>query len=75
MGDGHGDQIGRIFAHWVTHYYGKFCKTYRSSTIIRATYFHGKRYVLNFRKNGLGYILVDFFIKASGHPGDKMDIF
>jgi hypothetical protein len=26
-------------------------------------------YVLILTKNGLGYILVDFFINSSGHPG------
>jgi hypothetical protein len=33
-----GDQIGRIFAYWVTHHFGYFCKKYRNSTNNWATF-------------------------------------
>jgi hypothetical protein len=32
-------------------------------------FFHGKCYELSLTKNGLGYILGDFFTNPSGHPG------
>jgi hypothetical protein len=30
-------------------------------------------FVLILRKNGLGYILGDFFTNTSGHPGGELD--
>jgi hypothetical protein len=45
-----GDQIGRIFAHWVTHYIGYFCENYRNSTYIWSTFFHSKSCLLIFTK-------------------------
>jgi hypothetical protein len=36
---------------------------------IPTTFFRGNSYELFFTKNGLGYILGDFFTNASGHPG------
>jgi hypothetical protein len=65
-----GDQIGRIFASWFTVFtLDSFCENYRSSTGNWATSLHGKIAVLIIAKNGLGYILGDFFTNASGHPG------
>jgi hypothetical protein len=64
-----GDQIGRLFAHWVTHYFGNVGGTYRNSTNNRAT-FSAVKVVHEFSpQNGLGYILGDIFTNASGHPG------
>jgi hypothetical protein len=54
-----GDQIGRIFTHWVTDYFGQIFENYRSmSPTFWATFFPG----LTFKKlteKGLGKILGD----------------
>jgi hypothetical protein len=65
-----GDQIGRIFAYWVTTYlyFGWLFANYRNSPDYWATHFRDKSYVLIMTKIGLGYILGDFFTNASGHP-------
>jgi hypothetical protein len=44
-------------------------QNYRNSSHSWATFFLGKIYVLILTKNGLGYILGDFFTNSSGHPG------
>jgi hypothetical protein len=56
------DQIWRFFAYCV------ILGNYRSSQIFRATIFSGKNYVLILTRNGLGYILGNFFKNSSGHP-------
>jgi hypothetical protein len=43
--------------------------TYRSSPHFWTTFFHCKSDVLILTKNGLGYILGDFFTNSSGHLG------
>jgi hypothetical protein len=48
---------------------GQFFGNFRSSTTSWAAFVHGTSYVLIVTKNGLGYILGDFFINASGHSG------
>jgi hypothetical protein len=63
-----GDQIGRILAYWATVSSGKFCENYGNSTNNWATIFHGKKCVLIFTRNGLGYILGDFFTNAHANP-------
>jgi hypothetical protein len=66
-----GDQIGRIFTNWATFYFGYFFVkiTFRNSAnIYWAPFFHGKICALIFTRNGLGYILGDFFTNSSGHP-------
>jgi hypothetical protein len=44
-----------------------FCENDRNSTNNWSTFFHCKSCPLIFKKNGLGYILGDFFTNASGH--------
>jgi hypothetical protein len=63
-----GDQIGRIFARWVTHYFGYLSENDRNSANNWATFFYSESFLLVFTKNGLGYIVSDFFTNASGHP-------
>jgi hypothetical protein len=63
-----GDQIGRIFAHWVTVYFGQLFENYRRGSFFWATFFHDKVFELISSKNVLGHILGDFFTRASGHP-------
>jgi hypothetical protein len=67
------DQFGRIFVKWEIVYFGQFCEYYKSSPNFMATFFHGKSYKLIWTKNGLGYILCDFFTNASGHPASLRD--
>jgi hypothetical protein len=60
----------------VTVYFGYFFQIKEIAYIdYWATYFHGKSYVFVLAKNGLGYILGDFFTNASGHPGKKQDCY
>jgi hypothetical protein len=40
-----GDQIGRIFAHWVIIYFGQFIENY-SNIPHYGYFFHGEGYVL-----------------------------
>jgi hypothetical protein len=58
-----GDQIGRIF-------FGQYFENHKSNPNFCA-YFSEEEIisVLLLRKNGLGYILGDFFTNSSGHPG------
>jgi hypothetical protein len=51
---------------------GIFCK--RRCANHWATFSHSTRYVLIFRKHGLGYILGDFFANSSGHPEGKQTL-
>jgi hypothetical protein len=54
-------------------YFGQFFfVNYRSSSHFLATFSHCCGYALNFTKNGLGYVLGDFFTNSSGHPGRKV---
>jgi hypothetical protein len=41
---------------------------YTFTLIVVAAFFHGKKFVLIVRKDGLGYSLGDFFAVSSGHP-------
>jgi hypothetical protein len=61
-----GEHIGRIFARWVTDYFMYCLKITEIAQKL------GKSY--SFSKNGLGYILGDFFTKASGHPGAEQNL-
>jgi hypothetical protein len=63
-----GDRIGRIFAHWVIICFGQFFLNFRTSPHFLLLF--PPKYILciNFDKNGLGYILGDFFTNSSGHP-------
>jgi hypothetical protein len=59
-----GDQIGRIFAHWATVFFGHSKKLQNFWLLI----------CINFaKKMCLGDILGDFFINSSGHP-DPMPV-
>jgi hypothetical protein len=73
MTPGQGDQIGRIFAQRVTDHFGYFlCKIKETTQIIGIHALYGNGYVLIFAKNGLDYILADFFTCASGHPAPSL---
>jgi hypothetical protein len=48
-----------------------FCENYSNSKSHWTSCFHGKSCVLIFTRNGLGYVLGDFFTNASGHPGEE----
>jgi hypothetical protein len=63
-----GDQIGRIFAQWAIVYFGQWFEIYIISANFWATFLCDTSYVLILTKNGLGYILGDFFKNSSGHP-------
>jgi hypothetical protein len=65
------DQIGRKFAHWVIVFFGHFFVNFRNSLHFRAT-FSKLDLCTNLDKNGLGYILGDFFTNSSGHTGNKL---
>jgi hypothetical protein len=54
--------IGRLFPS------GSFFENYRNSTNNWATFFRYESCVLIFTRNGMGYILGDFFTNVSGHP-------
>jgi hypothetical protein len=64
-----GDQIGRIFAHWVIVYFGHLFENYRTSTNFWGTFSLSWGYALILAKNVLGYVLGYFFKNASGHTG------
>jgi hypothetical protein len=55
-----GDQIGRIFAHWVIIYFGHFLEN---------CFFPRLNLCINCDRNGFGYILGVFFTNSSCHPG------
>jgi hypothetical protein len=59
------DQIGRIFAYWAI---GHFLNYKRSPNFVTAD-FKCQSCVSILTKNGLRYILGDFFTNSSGHPG------
>jgi hypothetical protein len=46
-------------------------ENYRNSPQFCATYFQSRDYVSILTKNGLGYILGDYFTNSSGRPGLK----
>jgi hypothetical protein len=63
------DRIGRIFAHWAIGYFVQFSGNCKSSPYIFWGYsFPQLRFDIKFGKNGLGYILGEFFTNSSGHP-------
>jgi hypothetical protein len=49
-----GDQIGRIFACWVSVNFGHFFENYRSIPIFGGFFLHGKSYVFVLRKKWVG---------------------
>jgi hypothetical protein len=51
---------------------GSFLKTTEGAQIIWLLFFQVNRDVLVLTKNGLGYILGDFFTDSSGHPGSRV---
>jgi hypothetical protein len=61
------DRIGRIFAHWVTVYFGPFFENYCSIQNFSATLFHGENHSFILTLNGLGHILGYFLANPSGH--------
>jgi hypothetical protein len=65
---GQGDQIGHIFAFWATVYFGQLFKITKVVQFWGGATFSAKMLCINYDKNGLGYILGNFF-HSSGHPG------
>jgi hypothetical protein len=65
-----GDQIGRIFSYGVVVYVGQFFKLTEVGQLIFPRY----KLTIDLNKNGLGYILGDFFTNSSGHTGCRRDI-
>jgi hypothetical protein len=63
-----GDQIVQIFALRVIVFFGQVIEKYRIIPDTLATIFRGKIYVLMLTKNGLGYILGDFFHQLVWSP-------
>jgi hypothetical protein len=59
---GQADQNGRVFAHEVIENLQKYL-----ALTFRATYLRFYGYAFIWPKNGLGYILNDFFLNSSGH--------
>jgi hypothetical protein len=50
-------------------HFGQFFDNYKRSQVCLATFSHNYGYAfMYFGKNGLGYILDDFFTILSGHP-------
>jgi hypothetical protein len=69
-----GDQIGRIFAHWVIVYLGNFFLTFRSCPHVWGSFLPLLRFALFRQKIGLGHILGDFFKNSFGHPVSQLDL-
>jgi hypothetical protein len=63
-----GDQIGRIFDHWLIIHFGQLLENHKSSPHFWATFFYGNGYLLIFTIDGLGHVLGDFCSNSSGHP-------
>jgi hypothetical protein len=61
-----GDQIGLISAQWAIAYFGSLKNTKVAQ--ILGIFKKSIDSVSNFTKNGLGYILGDFFTNSSGRP-------
>jgi hypothetical protein len=62
------------FAQCLIANFGKWFENYKSSAHLWGTFSHGTSYVLILTKNGLGYILGDFFTNSSGHPDHALDL-
>jgi hypothetical protein len=62
------NQGDQIFACWVIITSGSFFKLHKKLTLhIGLTSYNGTSLFIYFDKNGLGHVLGDFFINASGH--------
>jgi hypothetical protein len=64
-------RLGENSSFWRLNTLGIFVKLTEMAQTI-GLFFRGKSYVFNFHRNGLGYILGDFFTDTSGHPGNRM---
>jgi hypothetical protein len=65
-----GDQIGRILSQLFFAYSLQFLKMIKVFSPHFWVPFSTNKFMhLFFYKNGLGYILEDFFTNSSGHPG------
>jgi hypothetical protein len=68
-----GGSVHAVWPEWANfrplgdYYFGYFCVNYRNSSFNWATLFQGKICEFIFTKNGLGYMLGDFFTNASDH--------
>jgi hypothetical protein len=65
---GQDDQIRRFFANWLIVYFGQCFSIAEVAEIFGLNFSAVKVYVLTLTKNGLGYILGDFFTFSSRHP-------
>jgi hypothetical protein len=63
---GQGDQIVRILDYWAIVFFGLFRKITEVAQMFGLLYFNGISNLLILTKNGLGYILCDFFTDSSG---------
>jgi hypothetical protein len=65
----HGDQTGRIFAHWAIVVFGQLNENYRSNANSLATTFQSTSYVCSkFAKNGLATFRVTL---SQGHRASQ----
>jgi hypothetical protein len=60
--------LGEFSSHWAIVYFEQFFVNCKSSPQFWATLSHSLGYALILAKNGLGYILGEFFSNSSGHP-------
>jgi hypothetical protein len=60
-------------AQWVIVSYGYLFKYCRTSPQFWASLFAGLFYALIMTKNGVGYILGDFFTRSSGRPANSVN--
>jgi hypothetical protein len=69
-------RFAEFFYNCAIVYFGQFLKITKLSQIL-AIFSHGKNYEFLFDKNGLFYILCDFFTNSSGHsaPGPELYFF
>jgi hypothetical protein len=61
------------FAQCFIANFGKWFEKYKSSAHLRGTFSPWYQLCIHFEKNGLGYILGDFFINSSGHPDHNIN--
>jgi hypothetical protein len=67
-----GDQIVRIFTHWVIVFIGQFLKITEAPKYLCFFIPHG---LIILTKNGLGHILDNSFTNSCGHPDHKLMFF
>jgi hypothetical protein len=63
-----GDKIGRIFAQWLTLYFGQFFSKITELATLIGYFFPRLLLCINFAKNCIGQHFGRFFTNSSGHP-------